>query len=161
MQQLEQQVSQTQAQIAQTKTQVGSARADLQQLAIQNYTSGNSNDDLEQLFAPGGERAAAVQEYQQVASESVSGAIDRLNQSESELSAQQSALETTQSQARSHPRRRAERQAGRAVRARQPAGDAFEAQRAHRHIGGSTPGGAGGRAGCGLPGTPRRVAPIH
>ena len=101
VQQLEQQVGQTQAQIAQTKTQVGSARADLQQLAIENYTSGNSNDNLEQLFAPGGERAAAVQEYQQVASQSMSGAIDRLKQSESVLSAQQSALETTQSQARS------------------------------------------------------------
>jgi cell wall-associated NlpC family hydrolase len=101
VQQLQQEVSQTQAQIAQTKTQVGSARTDLQQLAIENYTSGNSNDDLEQLFAPGGERAAAVQEYQQVASQSVSGAIDRLNQSESQLSAQQSALEATQSQARS------------------------------------------------------------
>jgi cell wall-associated NlpC family hydrolase len=72
----------------------------LRQLAIESYTSGTSDDDLEQLFAPSGERAAAVQEYQAVASQSVSGAIDRLNQSESVLSAQQSALQTTQSQAR-------------------------------------------------------------
>ena len=100
VQQLDAQVSQTQANIAQTETQVSSARGELRQLAIESYTSGSSSDDLDQLFAPGGERAAAVAEYQQVASDSVSGAIDRLKQSESVLSAQESALQTTQSQAR-------------------------------------------------------------
>lgn len=100
VQQLETQVAQTQSQITQTMTQVSAARGDLRQLAIENYTSGGTNDDLGQLFAPGGERAAATQEYQQVASDSVSGAIDRLNRSESVLSAQESTLETTQSQAR-------------------------------------------------------------
>jgi len=100
VQQLDQSVTRTQGQITQTQAQVASARSDLRQLAIENYTSGNSNDDLDQLFTPNGESAAAVQEYQQVASDSVSGAIDRLNQSESVLSAQESALQTTQSQAR-------------------------------------------------------------
>lgn len=100
VQQLESQVAQTQAQITQTKTQVSSARTELSQLAIESYTSGSSSDDLDQLFSTDGERAAAVQEYQQVASDSVSGAIDRLNQSESVLSAQEGALQTTQSQAR-------------------------------------------------------------
>jgi cell wall-associated NlpC family hydrolase len=100
VQQLETQVARTQAQITLAKTQVGSARDDLRQLAVQSYTSGSSSDGIDQLFAPGGERAAAVQEYQQVASDSVSEAIDRLNQSESVLSAQESALQTTQSQAR-------------------------------------------------------------
>ena len=100
VQQLETQVSQTQGQIALTKTQVSSARGELRQLAIENYTSGSSNDDLGQLFTPSGEQSAATQEYEQVASDSVSSAIDRLNQSESVLSAQESALQNTQSQAR-------------------------------------------------------------
>jgi peptidoglycan DL-endopeptidase CwlO len=100
VQQLDQQRAQTQAQVDQTEAQVSAARASLRQLAIQSYTSGSSSDDLEELFAPSGERSAAVQEYQQVASESVSGAIDHLNQAESVLSAQQSTLATTESQAR-------------------------------------------------------------
>jgi cell wall-associated NlpC family hydrolase len=97
--QLDQQQAQTQNQIAQTKTQVSSEQSNLRGLAIQDYTSGGSNNGLDQLFAPNGERAATVQEYQQVASESVSGAIDRLNQSESELSAQETELQHTQTQA--------------------------------------------------------------
>ena len=100
VQQLESQVAQTQAQITQARAQVSTAQGDLRQLAVQSYTSGSSSDGIDQLFAPGGERAAAVQEYQQVASDSVSGAIDRLHHSESVLSAQQSALQATQSQAR-------------------------------------------------------------
>ncbi len=100
VQQLDQQRAQTQAQVDQTEAQVSAARASLRQLAIQTYTSGSSSDDLEELFAPSGERSAAVQEYQQVASESVSGAIDHLNQTESVLNAQQSTLATTESQAR-------------------------------------------------------------
>jgi cell wall-associated NlpC family hydrolase len=100
VQQLDQQMATTQTQVGQTQSQVAAARSSLRQLAIESYTSGTSDDDFEQLFAPSGERAAAVQEYQQVASQSVSGAIDRLDQSESVLSAQESALQTTQSQAR-------------------------------------------------------------
>jgi cell wall-associated NlpC family hydrolase len=100
VQQLDQQVSQTQAQVAQTKTQVANEQNALRQLAISDYTSGGTTSGLEQLFTPGGERSAAVQEYQQVASASVSGAIDRLNQSDSVLSAQESGLQTTQSEAR-------------------------------------------------------------
>ncbi|HLN41024.1 MAG TPA: C40 family peptidase [Acidimicrobiales bacterium] len=99
VQQLDQQATQTQAQVTLTKTQVTTAQEDLRALAVQDYTSGGSEAGLEQLFTPGGERSAAVQEYQQVASESVSGAIDRLNRSESVLSAQESQLQTTQSQA--------------------------------------------------------------
>ena len=100
VQQLDQQVTQTQAQVAQTKTQVANGQAALRQLAIQDYTSGGTTSGLEQLFTPGAERSAAVQEYQRVASESVSGAIDRLNQSESVLNAQETDLQTTQSDAR-------------------------------------------------------------
>ena len=100
VQQLDQQVTQTQAQVAQTKTQVANEQAALRQLAISDYTSGGTSSGLEQLFTPGGERSAAVQEYQQVASASVSGAIDRLNQSDSVLSAQESGLQTTQAEAR-------------------------------------------------------------
>src|SRR5579863_3136120 len=99
VQQLDQQVTQTEAQITLTMTQVTTAQSDLRQLVVQDYTSGGSQAGLEQLFTPGGERSAAVQEYQQVASESVSGAIDRLHKSESVLSAQESQLQTTQSQA--------------------------------------------------------------
>jgi peptidoglycan DL-endopeptidase CwlO len=99
-QQLDQQVTQTQAQVAQTKTQVANEQSALRQLAIADYTSGGTSSGLEQLFTPGGERSAAVQEYQQVASASVSGAIDRLNQSDSVLSAQEAGLQTTQSEAR-------------------------------------------------------------
>jgi cell wall-associated NlpC family hydrolase len=99
-QQLDQQVAQTESEITQTKGQVASTRDQLRQLAIADYTAGGSTDGLEQIFSPGGERSAAVQEYQQVASESVSGAIDRLNQSESVLNAQESALQSTQTQAR-------------------------------------------------------------
>jgi len=99
VQRLDTQVTQTEAAIAQTKSQVTSTQGELRQLAIEDYTSGGSTDGLEQLFTPGGERAAAVQEYQQVASDSVSGAIDRLDQSESALSAEETTLQTTQSQA--------------------------------------------------------------
>jgi cell wall-associated NlpC family hydrolase len=100
VQQLDQQVAQTQGQITTTKAQVDSARGQLRQLAIKDYTSGNTTDGLDQLFTPNGERSAAAQEYEQVASASVSGAIDRLNQSESELSAQETTLQSTESQAR-------------------------------------------------------------
>jgi cell wall-associated NlpC family hydrolase len=100
VQQLDQQVSQTEAQVAQTKTQVANEQSALRQLAITDYTTGGTSSGLEQLFTPGGERSAAVQEYQQVASASVSGAIDRLNQSDSVLNAQESGLQTTQSAAR-------------------------------------------------------------
>ena len=100
VQQLDQQATQTQGQITQTKTQVASARDELRQQAIKDYTSGSSSDGLDELFTPNGERSAATQEYEQVASASVSGAIDRLNQSESQLSAQESALQSTESKAR-------------------------------------------------------------
>ena len=91
-----------------------------------------------------------------MASASVSGAIDRLNQSESQLSAQESALQTTQSQARATLAAAQSGPAGRAGRARQPAGDAFEAQGPHRHAGGPAAGGPGRRPGRRLPGAPRR-----
>ena len=100
VQQLDQQMTQTQAQVTQTKTQVANGQTALRKLALQDYTSGGTSSGLEQLFTPGGERSAALQEYQRVASESVSGAIDRLNQSESVLNAQETDLQTTQSQAR-------------------------------------------------------------
>ncbi len=100
VQQLDQHVAQTQAQITQTRAQVTTDRDQLRRLAVADYTSGGSDDGLEQLFTPGGERSAAVQEYQEVASESVSGAIDSLNKSETVLSAQENDLQTTQSQAR-------------------------------------------------------------
>jgi peptidoglycan DL-endopeptidase CwlO len=98
--QLDQQVTQTQAQVSQTKAQVANAQGDLRRLAIEDYTSGGSISGLEQLFTPGGVRSAAVQEYQQVASDSVSSAIDRLQSSDSALSAQQDRLASAQSQAR-------------------------------------------------------------
>ncbi len=98
-QQLDQQVTQTQALIAQTESDVTAARDSLRRLAVSDYTSGGSDNGLDQLFATSGERSAATQEYQQVASASVSGAIDRLRQSESQLSAQESTLQATQSQA--------------------------------------------------------------
>jgi len=96
-QQLDQQVTQTQAQVTLTKAQVATTRSQLRQLAVADYTAGGSSSGLDQLFTPGGERSAAAQEYQQVASASVSSAIDRLNQSESVLNAQQSELQKTQS----------------------------------------------------------------
>jgi cell wall-associated NlpC family hydrolase len=98
--QLDSQLAQDRAQITDTKAQVTSAQDSLRQLAVANYTSGGSSSGLDQLFAPDGERSASVQEYQQVASESVSGAIDRLNQSQSVLSAQEAGLQATETQAR-------------------------------------------------------------
>ena len=100
LQQLDQQVTQSQAEVAQTKAQVTAAQDNLRRQAIQDYTSGGSNSGLDQFFAPSGERAAVVQEYQQVASTSVSGAIDRLQTLQSVLNAQVSQLQTQQSQAR-------------------------------------------------------------
>jgi len=97
---LDQQLTETQAQVAQTKAQVTTAQNQLRRQAVQDYTTGGSTSALDQLFAPGGERAAAVREYQEVASGSIADAIDRLDQSESELGAQESQLQSTQAQAR-------------------------------------------------------------
>jgi len=99
VQQLDQQISQTQADVARARTEVAAARSALRQQAIEDYTTGGSNAGVEQLFVPGGERSAAVREYQQVASGSIAGAIDRLDQSESVLNAQQAQLQQTQDQA--------------------------------------------------------------
>jgi cell wall-associated NlpC family hydrolase len=100
VQQLDQQAAQTQAQVTQTRTLVANDQSALRQLAITDYTSGGAGSGLEQMFTPGGERSAAAQEYHQVASASVSGAIDRLNQNESMLNAQEAGLQATQAQAR-------------------------------------------------------------
>ena len=100
VQQLDGEMTQTQAQIASTRAQVSRDQAQLRELAIQDYTSGGTTNGLEQLFAPSGESSLATSEYQQVASGNVSGAIDQLNASQSALSAQESQLQSTQTQAR-------------------------------------------------------------
>ena len=99
VQQLDQQLSQTQAQIAQTKGQVSTDEGRLRQLAISDYMTGGSSTGLEQLFEPGGQTSVATKEYEQVAGSNISGAIDQLNASESELTAQESSLQSTESQA--------------------------------------------------------------
>ena len=98
--QLGQQLSQTQAQIASAKAQVAKDQDQLRQQAVSDYTSGGSTSGLDELFASGGQSAAAVREYEQVASGDISGAIDRLNQADSVLAAQQTQLQATESQAR-------------------------------------------------------------
>jgi cell wall-associated NlpC family hydrolase len=99
VQALDQQVAQTQAQVAQTRTQVLAAQNDLRRQAVKDYTSGASSSGLEQLFAASGESSAVVHEYQQVASSTVSGAIDRLRQLESVLNSQVTQLQAQQTQA--------------------------------------------------------------
>ena len=99
VQQLDQQLSQTQAQVAQTKGQVSVDEGRLRQLAIEDYMTGGSSTGLEQLFEPGGETSVATKEYEQVAGGDISVAIDQLNASESELNAQESSLQSTESQA--------------------------------------------------------------
>jgi len=99
VQQLDQQLTQTRADIATTQSQVTTERSGLRLQAIQEYTAGGPTSGLEQLFAPGGERAAAVHEYQQVASSSMATAIDRLDLTQSVLTAQESKLQATQAQA--------------------------------------------------------------
>ena len=122
VQQLDEQMSQTQAQIGQTKEQVTSAQADLRRQAVEDYTAGGNTNGLEQFFAPTGVGAAVVQEYQQVASSSISGSIDRLQQLESTLNAQVSQLQSQQTQAKSA--------LGAAEAARQGAQNALTAQQA-------------------------------
>jgi peptidoglycan DL-endopeptidase CwlO len=100
VQQLDQQLTLTRVQITQTRVRVTSARDDLRQQAIRDYTSDGSTTGLEQLFAPDGEQSSIVQEYQQVASGNAAAAIDRLNRTESVLNAQETALQTTESAAR-------------------------------------------------------------
>jgi len=101
LQQLDQQVAQSQATIAQTQAQVVTAQDDLRRQAVQDYTAGGNNNGLEQFFAPSGVGAAAVQEYQQVASSSLSGSIDRLRQLQAVLDAQTAALQSQRTQAAS------------------------------------------------------------
>jgi cell wall-associated NlpC family hydrolase len=100
VQQLDQQAAQTQAQIARTRAQVTAAQDNLRRQAIQQYMSGGNSSGLQQLFAPSGERAAIIQEYQQVANGNISAAIDHFQQVQSVLTAQESQLQTTQTQAR-------------------------------------------------------------
>jgi peptidoglycan DL-endopeptidase CwlO len=97
--QLDQQVAQTESQIAKTRTQVSSAQANLRGQALQDYMSGGSDNGLEQLFTPGGEKASVTVEYQSVASGNVSNAIDRLNRAEATLTTQENQLQATQTQA--------------------------------------------------------------
>lgn len=97
--QLDQQVAQTKSQIVKTRTQVSSAQANLRGQALQDYMSGGSDNGLEQLFTPGGEKSSVTVEYQSVASGNVSNAIDRLNRAEATLNAQENQLQATQNQA--------------------------------------------------------------
>ncbi len=97
--QLDTQVAETLARIAGTRSQVAAAQDQLRQQAVQDYVTGGSTSGLEQLFAPGGERSEAQSEYQQVAGGNISGTIDRLQQSESVLRAQEGELQSTQSEA--------------------------------------------------------------
>jgi peptidoglycan DL-endopeptidase CwlO len=97
--QLDQQVAQTKSLINKTKTQVSSAQANLRGQALQDYMSGGSDNGLEQLFTPGGEKASVTIEYQSVASGNVSTAIDRLNRAEATLTGQENQLQATQNQA--------------------------------------------------------------
>ncbi|MGA2522440.1 MAG: NlpC/P60 family protein [Acidimicrobiales bacterium] len=98
--QLGQQLSQTQVQISAAKAQVAKDQDQLRQQAVADYTSGGSSSGLDELFTSGGQSAAAVREYEQVASGDISGAIDRLNQADSVLAAQQTQLQATETQAR-------------------------------------------------------------
>ena len=100
VQQLDQQMAQTQSDVTQTKDQIMAAQTQLRRQAVQDYTAGGNTNGLDQLFASGGEGAAVVQEYQQVASSNVSSSIDRLAQLESVLNAQVTQLGGQQSQAR-------------------------------------------------------------
>jgi len=99
VQQLGAQLDQTRARVADTRGQVATARANLQRQAIDDYTSGGAANDLEELFSSPNAQASVVQEYQQVASGNVSGAIDRFDQAEAVLSAQEAQLQATESQA--------------------------------------------------------------
>ena len=99
VQQLGAQLDQTKARVADTQGQVATARANLQRQAIDDYTSGGTSNGLEELFAPANAQSSVVQEYQQVASGNVSGAIDRFDQAEALLSAQEAQLQATESQA--------------------------------------------------------------
>jgi cell wall-associated NlpC family hydrolase len=97
--QLDQQVAQTKSQIVKTKGEVSSAQSNLRGQALQDYMSGGSDNGLEQLFTPGGEKSSVTVEYQSVASGNVSNAIDRLNRAEATLTTQENQLQATQNQA--------------------------------------------------------------
>jgi cell wall-associated NlpC family hydrolase len=97
--QLDAQVTQTRGEISQTKSDVASAQANLRVQALQDYMSGGSDNDLEQLFSSGGEQSSETAEYQSVASGNVSNAIDRLNRAEATLTSQENRLQATQAQA--------------------------------------------------------------
>jgi cell wall-associated NlpC family hydrolase len=97
--QLDAQVTQTRGEIVQTKSDVASAQANLRVQALQDYMSGGSDDDLQQLFSSSGAQSSETAEYQSVASGNVSNAIDRLNRAEATLTAQENRLQATQAQA--------------------------------------------------------------
>lgn len=99
VQQLDTQLAATQAQVAQTEARVAHAEANLRSEALRSYMSGATDSSFESLFSTGGENALVTQEYRQVASSDLNNAIDALHQAQAALSAQESQLQTTESQA--------------------------------------------------------------
>ncbi len=100
VQQLDSQLTSTKAQVAQTQADVTSDQTDLRNQALTQYMSGATDTALENFFSPGGEQASAAQEYRHVAGDNVTSAIDRLHRAQQSLGAQESQLQTTETQAR-------------------------------------------------------------
>ena len=139
--QLDQQVAQTKNQIAKTRTQVSSAQTNLRSQALQDYMSGGSDNGLEQLFTPGGEKASVTVEYQSVASGNVSNAIDRLNRAEATLTAQENQLQATQDQAQTALAQAATAKQGAATELADQQATPVQGPGADRHLGGPAAGG--------------------
>jgi len=97
--QIAQQVDQIRSTIGQDQAQVTQDQGNLRQDAVTSYMDGATTAGLQSLFDSGSEKATAADEYRAVASGDISGAIDSLDDAQTHLATQQSALQSAQTQA--------------------------------------------------------------
>lgn len=92
------QISQIRAAIVQDQAQVAADQSGLRQEALTNYETGATVSALT-ILGGGGEKAAAADEYQNLAASDLTTAVDTLRQAQSHLNAQQAQLQGTLAQA--------------------------------------------------------------
>jgi peptidoglycan DL-endopeptidase CwlO len=92
------QISQIRTSIAQDQSQVATDQSALRQEALNNYETGVTVSGLT-IVGGGGEKAAAADEYQNLAAGTMTTAVDTLRQAESHLSAQEVQLQASLAQA--------------------------------------------------------------
>ena len=92
------QISQIRSSIAQDQAQVVADQSALRQEALANYETGATTSGLT-VIGGGGEKAAAADEYQNLAAGTMTTAVDTLRQAESHLSQQEAQLQSSLAQA--------------------------------------------------------------